>query len=122
MKTPLVLEDIIELKHQIKKDNTNNDENQENDIEINDDDPQENQILLKIEIQEDDLNKNIYSLGNTDETLNENDKNKLELKHENICELNEDNITLIINRETTPFKNILFQLKMYLYNQICFQE
>ena len=110
-------------------DNKIND-NKINDNKINDNKiKKENEIILKIKIEESDLNKNIYFLDNTDGTYREytskrnftdffkNTENGkfIKHKHDNLSEMNKKTTTLIINEITVPFKKYFIPKNTGIY-------
>ena len=70
-----------------------------------------NEITLKIKINKSHLNKYIYFLDNTTENDNklyyENDK-IVKHNHDNLREMNKNNVTLIIDGKIVSFKKFLF--------------
>ena len=70
---------------------------------INDNENKSNELTLRIKIEEIDLNKPIYFLDNTD-------------KHDNLCEMNESNTTLVIEGNTVPFKKSFISTNIGTYN------
>ena len=83
-----------------------------------------NEILMIIEIEKKDINKNIYFLDNTDFF---DEEKKLNHFHDNLPELNKSNVDLFINNEKYEFKKyfipktegvytIKLQINIYIKN------
>ena len=73
-----------------------------------------NEIKLKIQIEQNDINNIIYFLDNTESDFYENG-NLITHKHDNLSELNESNTTLIIDGKTFPFKKYFIPSKKGIY-------
>ena len=67
-----------------------------------------NEIVLKIEIKQDDINKVIYFLDNTDGDYIESGKKYVKHKHDNLKEVNENNTTLIVDEKKHLLKSHLY--------------
>ena len=63
-----------------------------------------NEITIKIKIEQNEVNQTIYFLDNTDGTYYESGNGDVNHNHDNLNEINENNATLIINEEEVPFK------------------
>ena len=79
-----------------------------------------NEIMLKIKIEQTELNKTIYFLDNTSEITNpdgyyENGKNVMH-NHDNLNELNENNTTLIIDGKIIIFKKSFIPTRSGIYS------
>ena len=74
-----------------------------------------NEITLKIKIEQNELNNTIYFLDNTNSEYRENDKWE-EHKHDNLCEINENNTTLIIDEKIVPFAKYFIPTKTGIYS------
>ena len=79
-----------------------------------------NEITLKIMVEENELNKNIYFLDNTQESDWSyigyyEDGKYIKHNHDNLNEMNETNITLIIDEKTIPFQKFFKPTKTGLF-------
>ena len=74
-----------------------------------------NEISLKIKIEQNEINNNIYFLDNTEGTYNENGKS-VKHNHDNLKEMNENYTSLIIDGETLPFKKFFIPTKKGIYS------
>ena len=96
LKTPLVLEDIIKPK-EIK-------------------DGSANEITIKVKIQEEDKNKNVYFLDNTKENEIYFENGEIvKFNHDNLKEMDESNTTLIIDGKVTTFNKLFIPEKSGIY-------
>ena len=73
-----------------------------------------NKIIMTLNVKNEDINKNIYFLDNTDNIYNENGKN-VKHHHDNLQELNENNTKLFINNEHVIFKKYFIPKKIGIY-------
>ena len=73
-----------------------------------------NEITQEIKIEQNEVNKTIYFLDNTQETDGNYIENGKEVKHnhDNLIEMNESNTTLIIDGKKVPFKKYFIPTKI----------
>ena len=71
-----------------------------------------NEILIIVEIQKKDINKNIYFLDNTDYF---DEEKKINYFHDNLPELNKSNVELFINNEKYEFQKYFIPNKEGFY-------
>ena len=76
---------------------------------------QTNEILIKIKINQNELNKNIYFLDNTDGKYKEN-KRLVKHNHDNLSEINQNNTSLFINEKKLIFKKYFIPTKIKTYS------
>ena len=79
-----------------------------------------NEIIIKIKIEQSDIDKDIYFLDNTSNRTHpkgyyENGKD-IKHNHNNLNDLNENNTTLIIDGKTLPFKKSFIPIKTGTYS------
>ena len=70
-----------------------------------------NEIFLNLKIEEDDINKEIYFLDNTNGKYNIGDK-EVEHRHDGLKELNEDNTELYIFHAKQKYKKFIIPTKV----------
>ena len=75
----------------------------------------ENEILLKIQIKESNINNTIFFLDNSDGLYDENG-GIVRHNHDNLNELNENNTRLIIDGKTVSFKKSFIPTKSGIYS------
>ena len=81
-----------------------------------------NEIIIKIKIEEGDVNNNIYFLDNTSESIHPNgyyekeSKDNVKHNHDNLSELNETNTSLFIDGKIVPFKKYFIPRKSGIYS------
>ena len=81
----------------------------------------DNEIMLKVKIEQNDVNKNIYFLDNTQEDFNDgkgyNENGNFVIhNHDNLKELNKNNTILVIDGEIIPFKKSFIPKKSGIYS------
>ena len=103
---------IVKLKETKESENTKNSEigvfNRQNEID--------SEISLKINIEEGDINKNIYFLDNTTNGYYEKKTGFVNHQHDNLSELNENNTILTINGKTVCYKKLFVPTKKGIYS------
>ena len=120
-----ILEEKLNEKNNViynKKDNIMELDNQiiikEENFLINDNEHKiRSEISLKIKIENDDVNKNIFFLDNTNGKYSENGQ-EVNHNHDNLKEMDETNTTLIINGKTETFKKSFTPTKSGTYTII----
>ena len=77
-----------------------------------------NEITLKIKIEQNEVNKIIYFLDNTQDSDGEYPESDKWVKHihDNLREMNENNTILIIDEKTLPFKKFFIPKKSKIYS------
>ena len=73
------------------------------------------EITLKVKVEDDEVNKTIYFLDNTDGEYYENGE-FFKHNHDNLKEINEKNTTLIIGGKIVPFKKFFIPKKSGIYS------
>ena len=81
----------------------------------------DNEITLKVKVDQNDVNKITYFLDNTQENFNNGkgyneNNNYVKHNHDNLSELNESNTILVINGGITPFKKSFIPKKSGIYS------
>ena len=136
LETPLVLSDIIKVENQTEIKDVKNVENSVNNINeinrhlnndnkiINNDDNNDqlakiskNEIMLKIKVEQSDIENTIYFLDNTNGKYDENDL-LIDHNHDNLKEINETNTTMIVNEKIVPFKKFFIPTQDKIYSII----
>ena len=118
LKTPLVLEDIIKVENQAKIENEKNIGNSEINISKNNCSEESSEITIKIQIEQNDVNNDIYFLDNTQENDGKyyENGNYITHNHDNLSEINENNTNLVIDEKTIPFKKFFKPEKTGTYS------
>ena len=76
-----------------------------------------NEIIMKVKIDKEDINKEKYFLDNTDEEYEEGDE-WIDYHHDNLKELNENNTELYINNKKMKYKKYFVPEKEGIYSTI----